>query len=172
MVISRKSRQYRVWKWWHVVIRHEPTPTRVSFCEYVGEMFLGMPICLVFLGIFFSVMFIIVPIVFGFIPNVFTILLGFGIAKPVQERNRICDFHSFPRVSSYQIPLWAILIPTWLTIISFSVVYRFPSYAMYGTIALGVTILLVTVAISLNWGMIREYIKAQKQKVCPIITFE
>ena len=189
MHIPKNSWHYRVWKFTHAFRGKEgfETPEQTNLCRYVSRTILyPVPIFLAMIALF---------VVFGGIifvlPNVATVLVGYGTLAMV-EGSEMYRLHPFPGISvrGRTIPTWTIVSPTWLLVAITTLVAFFPSqmrtvgiYAAYGVgsvtagvLALYVLHLIIATIVSAchqweGWDVAKEYAKAKKQRMCPVITF-
>ena len=190
MHIPRNSWHYRVWKFTYVFGGEGgfETPEQTNLCRYVSRTLL-YPV-----PIFLAIALVIIAIggTLFILPNVATILLGFGILAP-GERGDVYRRRPFLRMSviGRRIPIWMIVCPTWLLITLAVFVTFFPSqmvtavtYAAYGVVGgtimiLGFYVLYLVIAIVISacrrwegWDVAKEYVKAKKQRFCPVIVFD
>jgi len=170
MVIHKNSWHYKVWKFSYTLMDRR-APEQTNLCQYFCRIFLYVPF--IFFAVF-SVMIVGGSILVVF-PNIITILLGLGILIPVMDNTGKNPYrlHSF---KFGQIPLWTIVCPLWLLIILMILTGFYPLYIAYVLIGVAMIFLLLSamarLVIATDWSIVKEYIKAKKHKVCPIITFE
>lgn len=176
MVINKNSWHYKVWKFSYF-LTHTEVPDRTNLCQYFMRSFLYVPLSLFCL----SLILLVGGTILVVFPNIITILLGFGILipilDPIKSKNiyRLYPFYKFPIIGR-MIPPWPIVCFIWFSITLSILISLSPLYMSYVLIITVMTLLvfsaIVRLIIATDWSLVKEYLKAKKQKVCPIITFQ
>ncbi len=185
MRIRKDTWHYRVWRFthyfWDEIGEYNTLPEQTNLCRYVNRTILmPIPICVGF-GLLMALC--VVIIVIG---NVLTVLSGTGIFL-VAEKHRPMKYFPPMRFGARQIPIPAVVLPSYGLLVIAAIVYIYPwttlMYVGYGAGGLGALALLYVVGATIvdgfrragrqdGWQLFRQYLKAKKQGICPLVTFD
>jgi len=191
MRIPKNSWHYRVWKFTYAFRDEErfEVPRETNLCRYVSRtLLLPVPVFLVM-----NALLVVIGGIFFVLPNVATVLVGYGMLAPGEGGTAFYRRRPFPGISvrGRTVPTWAIVSPTWLLFALATLVAFFPSqmatvgtYVAYGAggvtvgvLALYVLYLFIAIIVSAcrrweGWDIAKEYVEAKKRRFCPVIEFE
>ena len=185
MRIRKDTWHYRVWKFTYFLGKE---PDYTNLCRYVSRTIL-LPIpC----GFGWLCLIALCAVVF-IIGNAFTILSGTGVLFVWEEKNEKGELVSmlwkFPDLSvgGRHVQPSAIVLPSYVLLIIAAIVYMSPyatmTYAGYALAVIAALALLLVIGAAVvdgykklgrweGWKLFMAYLKAKKQGVCPVITFD
>ena len=193
MKICKGTWHYKVWRFTYLFNGKESfkTPDKTNLCRYVNRtIFLPIPIAI---AAFCLAAVVLVIVIIG---NIFTILSGTGVfavmnVKDAEGKDQIIWYFPEIKIGARQVPVSNILLPLWglLFLAAIAYTYWWPAvttmrpYAGYGAVGLGVLVLAYFLGAIVvdgfrkvgrwdGWKMFKAYLKAKKQGVCPLITFD
>jgi hypothetical protein len=194
--IRKDTWHYRVWKFTYFfrggqIGEYPNLPMQTNLCRYVSRtIFYPIPIALAVVALVCTAVGIVV------IFNAFTILSGTGVfggfvgnddIPPASDEYKMMWFFPHISVGTWQLPMYAFVLPLYVLLIAAVVVYMHPStslvYAGYGMAGLCALVLLCGIGAIIvdgcrrvrrweGWMLFRAYLKAKKEGVCPLITFD
>ena len=192
MRVRKDAWHYRVWRFTHYfrggkLGEYNNLPEQTNLCRYVNRTILmPIPICV---GFGLMVALSVVVLVVG---NTLTILSGTGlflVGDEKDEKGELKPMKYFPLMTfgTRQIPMPAVVLLSYGLLVIAAIVYVYPwttlMYAGYGAGGLGALALLYVIGAILvdgfrrvgrwdGWLLFRSYLKAKKQGVCPLVTFD
>ena len=193
MLIQKDTWHYKLWRFSYYFHgdgkkwgKYENLPTHTNLCQYIRRATLGaMLVCLGFLALFLVCATIFVVI------NLVSILAGVGYLKWSSEKENDDLLRHFTPVTvgARQIPRPMIVLSVYAFLAALAGCYIFADevavaagygvYAIAGVVALATLLALVGLLFAKirkmqwdGWTLFKAYLKAKKQGVCPIITFD